>query len=87
MLAFSPAFPCLLTALLLLAAMIPDEFAPASRDVEVLLFVLLPSFITPAFFLNNACAPTFVEEEVIDVLGTEVLRAEGLVLAFDRPTP
>ena len=85
-LAFSPPLPCLLTALLL-AAMIPDEFAPAKRDVEVLLFVLAPSFITPAFFLNNACAPTFVEEDVIDVFGTEVFRAEGLVLAFERPTP
>ena len=83
---FSTPFPCLLTALLL-AAMIPDEFAPAKRDVEVLLLVLAPSFITPAFFLNNACAPTFVVEDVIDVLGTEVLRAEGLVLAFERPIP
>lgn len=66
----------------------PDELAPANKEVEVLLLVLPPSFITPAFFLNKACAPTFVEEEeVIDVLGTEVLSAEGLVLALDKPAP
>ena len=86
LLTFSLGFACLLAALLL-AAMIPDEFAPANREVEVLLFVLPPSFITPAFFLNSVCAPTFVEDDVIDVFGTEVLSDDGFVFALDKPTP
>ena len=67
--------------------MIPDEFDPANSDVEVLLLVLTLSFISPAFFLNKAWAPTFVDDDMVDEFGIEVLSAAELLLALDKPTP